>query len=331
MFSRKTPNKAAWLCVCVVWLHWSQGSLAQSPAEKVRPWLDRMSLAVNNLNYRGTLVYLRNSRYLEAIRLYHRVESDGTVSERMISLSGPIREVLRDETGVQALFQDRQSVIVDARVTEPWFPIIPPDQVDGGDYHYSLGPTERIAGYSAQRVNVIPRDGMRYGHRLWLEKNTGMLLKSELLDEKRGAIEVLMFTDLEIGANITDSDLTPELRSEDHVQIAFPTQAEERELVGNTAWKFDRLPAGFMLTEHRLMEAPGKGRQEHLLYSDGLASVSVYVEPVAEGERFATGARRMGALNMFGIVSNGFAITAVGEVPSSTVEEIARSARRTDG
>lgn len=287
-----------------------------------------MSLAVNNLNYAGTLVYLRNSRYLEAIRLFHRVEEDGTVSERMISMSGPLREVLRDDSGVQILFQDRRSVVVDARVTEPWFPIIPPDQVDGGDYVYSLGPVERMAGYVAQRVNVIPRDGMRYGHRLWLEKNTGMLLKSELLDEKRGAIEVLMFTDLEIGANITDSDLTPELRSEDHVQVAFPAPAEEREFAGNTEWKFDRLPTGFMLTEHRLLQSPGKGRQEHLLYSDGLASVSVYVEPVADGERFATGARRMGALNMYGVVSNGFAITAVGEVPSNTVEDIATSARR---
>lgn len=296
-------------------------------AQQVREWLDRMALAVTNLTYQGTLVYLRGD-HLEAMRIYHR-NVDGRVQERLVSLSGPQREVIRDQESVRCIFPDQQSVLVDSRITEPWFPVIPPDQAANptGRYAFKVGGVERIAGMDAQLVHIHPRDGLRYGYRLWLERNTGMLLKSALLDATGEPLEQLMFTDIEIGANISESELRPEAVQEGFVEVEFPKSEPASRSTAADGWLVADLPAGFMLSGHHHGSRDGRS-MEHLVFTDGLASVSVYVEKIGESAVVLNGPSQLGPINMFGLLHEGHAITAVGEVPQATVEKMANSVRQ---
>ena len=321
------PISAVWRQLVLLLLIAGSCTTAQADdAERVQVWLDRMALAVNNLTYRGTLVYVRGDQ-LETMRIYHRVE-EGETQERMVALSGPQREVIRDQDRVRCIFPDQQSVIVDSRITEPWFPVIPPEQAanPSARYVFKVGGTERIAGLAAQVVHIRPKDGFRYGYRLWLERNTGMLLKSALLDASDNALEQLMFTDIEIGAGISEADLEPQIADEGFVQVEFPKAEPTGSAAPTSDWQVADLPAGFMLSGHH-HGSKKAGSMEHLVFTDGLASVSVYVESIEDGSLVLDGPSRLGAINMFGAVHDGFAVTAVGEVPPPTVEKMANSVR----
>ena len=304
--------------------------LQADESKAVRNWLDRMALAVDNLTYQGTLVYTRGNR-LDAMRIYHRTGAQGPL-ERVVSLNGPKREVLRDQQGVRCIFPDSQSVVIDTRIADRLFPLIPPDQVanPGAAYRFSTGSTDRVAELDAQIINIVPNDGYRYGYRLWLEQKTAMLLKSELLDEKGQPLEQLMFAQITIGGSIADSDLQPDGHDSGFVQVQIPQQNHgpgADRMAGH--WQVEKVPDGFMMTSHR---HGGRGEQaelEHLVFTDGMATVSIYVEPKVEDVGHLNGSSRLGAVNVFGLQFDGYVVTAVGEVPAATVELMATSVVRT--
>lgn len=302
------------------------GAAIAADAEEIRGWLDRMAMAVNNLNYRGTLVYLRGGQ-VDALRIFHRVDEHG-MRERLVALNGAHREVLRDNQSVRCIFADSQSIVVDTRIAERLFPVIPPDSAAllGGRYQASLDGSERIAEREAQIVSILPRDGFRYGYRLWLERDTAMLLKSNLLDDRGEPLEQLMFTEIEIGGSISERDLAPDLPGDRYVQVEIPRSSDPAGAAPEMIhWQVLDVPEGFTLSSH------GHGDRhtlEHMVFSDGLASVSVYVEPARADEPVLSGYSRVGAMSMFGRRVSGFTITAVGEVPASTVQMMARSVQQ---
>ena len=303
--------------------------LQADDSELVRSWLDRMALAVDKLNYQGTLVYARGNR-LDAMRIYHRSGPEGAL-ERVVSLNGPKREVLRDQHGVRCIFPDSQSVVIDTQIADRLFPLIPPDQVanPGTAYRFSIGDTERVAELDAQIINIVPKDGYRYGYRLWLELNTAMLLKSVLLDEKGQPLEQLMFAQISIGGHIADSDLQPDVEASGFVEVKILQQTLDG-VAGKLAghWQVRQLPDGFMMTSHRYGGNGQQSQLEHLVFTDGMATVSIYVEPMTENAGHLNGSSRLGAVNVFGLQFDGYVVTAVGEVPSATVKLMATSVVR---
>ncbi len=139
----------------------------------------------------------------------------------------------------------------------------------------------------------------------------------------------MMFTHIDIGAHITDSELQPDIRGEDYVQVQIsdvnaPTSSGERK-----HWQVSA-PPGFKLTSHNHSTSDAKSMLEHLVFTDGLASISVYVEPSSGGSESINGHARMGAINVFGLQYDGFTVTAVGEVPPETVKRMASSVRPGD-
>jgi sigma-E factor negative regulatory protein RseB len=298
----------------------------EGESAEVQKWLDRMALAIDELNYEGTLAYTRGNQ-IDALRIFHSVTESGS-RERLVSLTGTPREVLRDNDTVRCIFPDSQSVLIDTRITERLFPSIPPEQVAnaGARYRFSLGGRGRIAQLDALIINIQPLDDLRYGYRLWLETNTGMLLKSSLLDTDGQPLEQLMFTEIRIGGRIADSDLIPDVPDGGYVQVEFPKSVAEPGIKPEAGhWQVENLPAGFMLTGHRHSGAKNNGQMEHLIFTDGLASVSVYVEVDAGEEAPLSGVTRIGAVSMFGIRIDGHTVTAVGEVPAETLRQMASS------
>jgi sigma-E factor negative regulatory protein RseB len=295
--------------------------------EAAYDWLAKMNQATRELSYDGTFVYQHDDS-LEAMRVIHRVEN-GVVQERLVSLNGAAREVIRDNQQVTCYLPDRQSVFVEHRLArENKFPIILPERVKDlkKSYAIHLGKTGRVTGRKAQLVVINPRDGYRYGYHLWADIETGLLLKASLVDHKGTMLEQFMFTQLNIGRPIDPHDLEPAVAGEGLAWYSGDT-VETSDSKPPPEWLVERLPRGFALTDRIMRKNPTRnGRVEHLVYSDGLAAVSVFIEETGQDTKSAMiGSSRMGAVHAFGNIVNGRQVVVVGEVPAVTVALIGKS------
>lgn len=294
-----------------------------------RLWLEQMSAAMKNLDYDGTFVYQHDDQ-LEAMRILHR-QDEGGERERLLSLTGSAREVLRDDRVVTCIMADSKSVMVGRRGSphQP-FPEVP-DDLGGLADVYTIADMgeDRIAGYLARIIAITPKDRLRYGYRFWIDTESRMLLKFDLTDVDGTAIEKLMFTNLGIGLDIPESAFKPSLTGEGYSWERQAAAQEDAPAGSEPGWHAVQLPAGFRMTafHHRQMREDGEPAQ-HLVYSDGLATVSVYVERLSGSADSFTGQSSMGAMNAYGAVIDGHQVTVVGEVPPSTVRMIAASVAR---
>lgn len=295
--------------------------------DSARKWLDEMSSALQTLDYDGTFVYLHDDR-LEAMRIIHRMDAGGQ-RERLVSLTGSAREVLRDDKSVTCILPDNKSVMVgQSRPRQP-FPVVPKD-LDSVSPYYKLEDAgdDRMVGLGARVIAITPRDDFRYGYRFWIDKNTGMLLKSDLTGVDGKPIEQVMFTRLVIGPDIPSDELQPSLTGDGYVwhrQEDIHTPAGSGS-AGKPGWRAGKLPGGFGLThfQHKRMRE-GRSEAEHMVFTDGLATVSVYVEHAPAGRSGFIGLSTMGAMNAYRVMRGDIQITVVGEVPAETVEMIANS------
>jgi sigma-E factor negative regulatory protein RseB len=303
----------------------ASASLAGDDAQ-ARHWLTRVSEAASSLSYDGTFVY-RNGDSIESMRIIHRADAGGSKA-RLLSLSGEAREVIRDADRVTCFLPDSGSVMVNKARPKPvgGFSVFNPRGDFSEQYDLQLASGERVAGRSTRLVTVMPRDEWRYGYRLFVDEQSGFLLKSELVVGEGSVLEQIVFTRLELPKSITDDLLRPGVSGEGFTWYTSPgPDAAPRDATWSVGW----LPAGFTMSD-RATDPAGAGRMpvEHLVYTDGLASVSVFIEHLdAQGERLE-GLSRMGAVNAYGTMVAGFQVTAVGEVPGGTVERIGRSVAR---
>lgn len=306
---------------CLLGAQAALGGMAKDP----RGWLEQMSAAMNQMSYQGTFVYVHDDQ-LETVRITH-VSDDQGVRERMVSLSGSPREVLRDSNGVRWVLGEEASVLSDSTFNRSVFPQLPPDLVSqaGESYSFKFGGETRVAGHAAKIVKVLPRDHYRYGYSLWLEKNSGLLLKWELVDSKRTALAQLMFTDLRLGSAVDKDELIASGSVQDYetVQSGLPDASTGK--LDTPRWQPSRLPPGFTLINHRYVGADEGGEYEHLVYSDGLAAVSVYVESLQEGGGHPELTQKHGTTYAFTRTADRMMVTVVGNVPAATVEMIGKS------
>jgi sigma-E factor negative regulatory protein RseB len=304
------------------------GAAPDSP----RQWLVRMGQALVGLNYTGTLVHHRDNE-VTSIRVVHRVEN-GVVTERISSMDEAGREIIRRGREVTCIFPDQREVRVEQLDddTGPASPLL--RQLPGGrpfdDAHYKLSvtPGGRMADRETRLVLVRPTDRFRYGFRLWLDEATAMPLKVQIIDVDGSLEEQLLFTDLRFPTRIPDSAVEPTAlisgftRRESSMRIATAVRGEGAAGRWTARW----LPPGFALSASRL----GKDAEatdeplEQLVYSDGIATVSVFIERATDGQQRVEGASRAGAANAFTRTTAGHLVTAVGEVPEGTVELVAQ-------
>lgn len=303
-------------------------------ADGARDWLTRMEKAVESLSYEGTFVHMVGNS-METMHVIHR-SVDGDVSERLYSRDQPGREILRHNDKVTCIFADQRTVLVERRRGRHGAPLLsalPKDSTEVESwYEFREAGQGRKIGRSTRIIEIRPRDAYRYGHRLWLDLVTAMPLKIQLLDHEGVAVEQIQFVSMMVPAEISDARLQPDVEVEgfswyehDRPQTAV---AADPPTVG---WAVEEPPPGFHLTESRVRTLPGSQHPvEHMVYSDGLASVSVFVEPAEATVQELAGLSRMGAAHAFTLILDGQQITAVGEVPPMTVERIARSLRATE-
>ena len=300
--------------------------------DSVREWLTRMEHATASLSYRGTMVSVRDGQ-LDTLAVYHRVDERG-VRERIVALNGPPREILRNHDAVQRLVSGDAPMVVDNPFPARLVPRIAFDVLDRPDALYRVGMAggERVAGRAARVIEIIPRDGFRYGRKLWLDARTAMLLRTQLLDAEGRVLQDLAFVDLELGATIDEDELLPGLanparvtRYRDADNAGGPAQAASQ----TPSWMPDTLPDGFRLVSVGRPLSGDEAEFEHLLFSDGLSSFSVYIEPVPDRE-IVEQLEAVGSMNVYSGRLGDRLVTVVGEVPPRTVQMIGQHVRRAE-
>ena len=309
------------------------GGPAVAPGD-VRALLGRMVQASRSLDYIGTFVY-RNGAMMQSMKIIHRAGEDGG-RERLVALSGAAREVIRDGLRVTCILPDDRTVVIARRQpgspspSTPFEPEIAMDSNLAEMYSLSSDGMERVADREAIVVDVRPKDRYRYGFRLAIDRDTGLLLKSELLDGDGTALEQIVYTRLELPDSIPDEALEPQISASGFTRYEAATSAAGH---GGTArtreWTIGWLPAGFRLKDESF--APihtGHHPVDHRVYSDGLASLSVFIEGEAAADDRLEGRSSVGAFNAYGRVVDGFQLSVVGEVPGITVEKVAASIAR---
>jgi sigma-E factor negative regulatory protein RseB len=306
-------------------------ALALAPharAEDAMAWLARAAHAARTLNYVGTIVFQHGGR-TETLRLTH-VNDGGAEYEKLVNLDGPAREVIRSHGEVRCYYPDAKIVRVEPRTFRNVFPSLSPQQQRSLAEHYEFRKAEnvRVAGFDAEVHVLEPKDGRRYGHRFWTERETGLLLKARMINERQEVVEQFAFTDIAIGVKLDRELAKP-------TWPAVPPDWQLREGAAgepashDTGWVVAKLPPGFVKVKEGFRHLRGRREQvAHLVFSDGLVAVSVFVEPIAAVAGQAAGAMRQGGLNVYAHKMDDHLVTALGEAPPITIRQIAQSVSR---
>jgi len=293
-------------------------------AQEVAPhdWLNKMASAVQTTNYEGTVIRLQNGK-VEALKVVHMI-SDGVIRERVIVQEGNGLEIIRNGNEVHCILPDEKSVLVDEwNDQSTLFSTLPSSDIRfGNEYDISIVRTERVAGRAAVLLAIRPHDAFRFGHRIWLDAATGFPLQTKLMSEDGDAIEQVKFADITLGKEVLASALAPSISIENFRWFTQPRRKISKAI--DSPWHSDNLPPGFLvISTHEEQLSGRESPVTHILYSDGLANVSVFIEPV-KAKKIARRSR-VGASSSYSIKTGGYQITAVGEVPAVTVEQIATS------
>ena len=306
--------------------------LAADERGEVRGLLDRMVEASRTLDYVGTFIY-RNGSTIQSMKVIHRADAEGS-RERLVALSGAAREVIRDGQRVTCILPDARAVVISRRRPGGVSPstTLGPEIAIGSNiaelYAMARDGTERVADREALVIDLRPRDRFRYGFRLAVDRETGLLLKSELLDGDGTALEQIVYTRLELPDSIPDSDLDPRISLAGFARYDTVAAAAAGDAPSAPAqdWEIGWLPAGFRMTDESYDSIQtGRAPVEHRVYSDGLASLSIFIERVAAAGDRLEGRSAVGAFNAFGRIVGEFQVSVVGEVPGITVERVAAS------
>ncbi len=286
----------------------------------------RMHQAGLSLDYEGTFVYQHGDQ-LESLRIVHKAGSGG-VRERLASLNGAPREIIRTDSEVRCYLPDENAALIEhRRADKRSFPALLPDSLVQlkNNYRIQVGKEGRIAGRKAVSVHIKPRDAYRYGYLLWADEASGLLLKASLLNEHGGVIEQYMFTQVSIGKPIAESELKPQYPTRG---VAWQRADDETPALPTGQWTATQLPAGYTLSARMMRRLPARKQPvEHLVYTDGLAVVSVFIEKAGDeaNANVLSGLTHMGAVHAFGKVVDGHQVTVVGEAPALTVDMIGES------
>ncbi|WP_163835050.1 MucB/RseB C-terminal domain-containing protein [Spartinivicinus ruber] len=299
--------------------------------------LKGMNKAFRELNYEGQFIY-QHSQGLNSVAISHSV-ADGQERERLVFLDGPKREVVRDGSKVVCINADNEVIRFDRGDSSLAFGRMLSDNPGKLAEHYSLeiAGKGRVADREAIILLVKPKDKYRYGYQIWLDEASSLLLKLVLLNHKGEMLERLQFTSLEIGHEIPETKLVTSLKGEVKSEKVIVSKAYDKTNASpsdNESWYVNWVPSGFELFRRDQQHSPvTKKAVESLMYTDGLAGFSIFVE--AKPTNAISVITREGAITAFTKVlafeQGEFLITVVGELPLVAAERIAMSVKLQKG
>jgi sigma-E factor negative regulatory protein RseB len=281
--------------------------------------LQRIAQGSRQVIYSGTFVY-RSGDKVDTSRIAHSLV-DGLEVERIEALDGSPREVLRAGSEVKCFFPEEKLVIIEKRSSQRGFPVLLPVGLGNLPEHYAIrsGGQDRVAGLPSRAVLLEPRDDLRYGHEFWMDDASGLLLKANLIGEHGEILESFAFSQVKIGGPLERGALKPRFDGE-HVRVQQVRATEMKR--DDMDWIFHiPLPGFRKVATMRRQTAPGDPESLHVVFSDGLASISVFIEPGGSaGEKEAVSA--VGPVNVYRRQVGEHRLVVMGEVPALAVKRL---------
>ncbi|MEY4194019.1 MAG: hypothetical protein RLZZ226_387 [Pseudomonadota bacterium] len=295
-------------------------TVSEPPADALS-WLSGMRQAASKLSYKGILAFSRHGQ-VESFQLFHAVR-EGVEHERLISMNSPLREVVRNAEKVVCYYPDTQTAYVENKPSRHSLLLDFPEDLHQLTryYHFSLQDQAYVAKRLARIISITPRDDYRYARRIWLDVESGLPLKSELLDETGADIEQMVFSTLELTADLPLHELEASIPD---TSVKWEV-SQQREMLSPASleWSLEGVPEGFRIISYSRTKRPGNPVPlDHLLLSDGLSSVSIYLDE-GKSDTLKSHPRKMGAFNMATRKVGTYQVTVMGEVPERTVAVIA--------
>ena len=291
--------------------------------------VDEMSNATHELNYDGIFVY-RYDKQIDTMRIIHKKNKDGDVYERLVSLTGNNREIIRENDRIKYMFPENKVAIIEkSKIGQLISSYIPdPIQSISKFYVFNLVGQGRIAGLNAWIINIRQIDRFRYGYQLWIDKKSKLLLKSKLKNFQGVTLEQVMFAQLNVLKNIDDALLKSSFNEQNFTWINNTSDKTITYDISRKKWIPSWIPKGFFMSKYTIDPMPNSVIPvEHFIYSDGLATISIYVEKLNNEQPINVETANFGGVNTYSTSTDGYQITAVGEVPKTTVQLIANSVK----
>jgi sigma-E factor negative regulatory protein RseB len=325
MTSRQSVGGRRWLPALALGLACSAQA---APGNDPLAWLQRAAQASRNASYAGTFVHSNGER-TSTVRVTHlNVGKDE--HERIEALDGPPYEIVRRNDEMFCYFPDAKTVRLDRRINARFFPSVfqAAPEVIAASYEVRLGATERVLGYDCQWIRLEPKDSMRFSQRLCSEVGSGLVIRAKTLNDQKQVIEQYTFTDLKLGPQVARADVKSIFEARVKQWITDSQPREEAKGV-ETGWSISNPPLGFKKVTELRRTLPGRAQPvSQLIFSDGLASLSVFVEPNTAPERTAEASNEDGTTTFFVRPMGEHVVTVLGEVPLTTAQQFGRSVAR---
>ena len=294
--------------------------------------LQKTAYAARELNYQGVFAY-QNGKQTRSVQITH-MNRDGQEMTRNLVLDAKLqakqsREVFSQGNDILIVSPKNESnntstVVIEKRRGQNLFPAMLPTDLQALKTSYTtrISATEMVAGRGTQVIELIANDNYRYSYKIWADAEFGLLLKMTLIDSKKQTLEQFEFTQLSMLNSRDVNWFQPKI----DVKKNYVTDVSAPVNHVDTNWIVAELPTGYMKVDHVVLNLSGKTAPvDQMIFSDGIASVSLFIEPISKAIRPKTGHMVIGSTNICANVIDGYQITVVGEVPAATVLQIAKA------
>ena len=289
-------------------------------------FLARIADANDSVSYKGIFTHVIDEE-VTTMKVVHE-KKDGKFHERVMSLNGDASEIIRTSNGVWCYFPQKKEGYF-KRMGNQSFRIPRIDSMHSEHlmkyYSTHVGGKNRLANRTTTRALFLPKDTLRYGIQLWVDDETGMPLRSDLIDSQRRVIDSYMFVEIQFEENISDNELQPAYDGKNFIWFFSDTNSVKID-DEKSSWSITSIPSGFWKMKHT-KEENHRTVKEHIVFTDSLSTVSVITEkldPTNEQAKFV-GTSRLGTVNAFGRIIDEYQITVLGEVPANTVKMLGES------
>lgn len=287
--------------------------------------LQKAAVAARALSYQGIFV-CQTGRQSRAVQITHHFNGKNEFARNVV-LDGAPREVLSQGGDLVIYNPKNEKIVIEKRRGQNMFPAVLPLNLDAVKANYTLRAlgNERMAGRQAQVLSLTPKDGLRYSYKFWIDADYGLLLKSVMLNNRDEIMESIAFSQLTLVNNVDLDWFQPNI---DHNK-SYVMEEEKAVVTDSNApaiWTIKELPAGYRKVDQMMRMVQGKPYAiTHVIFSDGLASVSLFIEPIPKGARAKVTLSTTGNTSFYANVNSGHLVTVVGEVPEATIVQIANA------
>lgn len=321
MGMRSVSRWLRWGCALGL-IPWGVLAAPALDASDTRAWLSRIHQAASQNNFQGTFV-VSGGGSVSSARISHFCEGSHQY-EHIESLDGPARHVFRHNSAVHTLWPQTKVAQVERREIDGTFPSLlqVADARFADFYEVKRQSSDRVAGYETDVLVLQPRDAYRFGYRLWAEKNSGLLLRADVLGERNEVLETSVFSEVRIGIKAKSDSVLRPMKQLEGYRVIRPTMALTK--LETEGWTLKQAVPGFQPVS--CVKRPLEGQADtpmtevvQAIFSDGLTYVSVFLEPFQAARHAQPRHTSLGATQTLTRRQGETWITVVGDVPFATL------------